>query len=299
MALRVLHGTNAQYGLQEGLTSLGFAVAALLMAKFFDRLPEIEWMVVAVVGMGIIGVAYGLAPTMEIAIVFVMISGFLNAPSSIARRTLLQRNTPRAMRGRVFSAFFVTRDVTFLIGMAGAGLADLFDVRVLIVIASVILIGAGVLHAVLPGLRRPSTEWRHALALLRTAPHAPSLALGREATMIDLDKLIDVLPELGSLAMTRRSAFLQGATFHRAERGMAIVKQGEKSDSAFFVLGGKAVAGIPEEGETYRSLSAVAIKIGRTRWRTGFFTAPRLTWNGNGCPVTRCCWPPRCRTRSA
>jgi MFS family permease len=256
MAIRALNATNFEYGLQEGLTSVGFAISALLMAKMFDRLPEIEWLVVSILGMGIFGVAYGLAPNIQIAIVFVMITGFLNAPSSIARRTLLQRHTPRAMRGRVFSAFFVTRDVTFLIGMAGAGLADLFDVRALIIIASSILIGAGLLHAVLPGLRRPSTEWRHALALLRTAPSAPTLAVGRAATMLDFDKLIDVLPELGSLAMTRRSAFLSGATLHRADPGMAIVKQGDAGDSAFFVLGGKAVAGIPD-ANSYRALSAM------------------------------------------
>ena len=35
---------------------------------------------------------------------------------------LLQRNTPREMRGRVFSAFYVMRDIIFLFGMAGAGL---------------------------------------------------------------------------------------------------------------------------------------------------------------------------------
>jgi MFS family permease len=257
MAIRVLNASNAEYGLQEGLTSVGFAVAALLMAKYIDRLPEIEWMTVSIVGMGIFGVLYGLSPNINIAIVIVMITGFLNAPFGIARRTLLQRSIPRAMRGRVFSAFFVTRDVTFLIGMAGAGLADLFDVRALVVVASSVLIGAGLLHAVLPGLRRPATEWRHALVLLGTAPHAPTLAEGRPATMIDFDRLTDVLPELGSLAMTRRAAFLTGATFHRAEHGMAIVKVGDKSDSAFFVLGGKAVAGVPQEGGNFRALSSM------------------------------------------
>jgi MFS family permease len=257
MAIRVLHGTEAQYGLQEGLTSVGFAIAALLMAKVFDRLPEVEWMVVSVVGMGIFGVAYGLSPNMNVAIVMVMITGFLNAPSSIARRTLMQRSIPRAMRGRVFSAFFVTRDVVFLLGMAGAGLADLFDPRLLIISASLILISSGLLHGLLPGLRRPGAEWRRALQLLRTAPSAPTLASGRVATMLDMDRLIDVLPELGSLAMTRRHAFLTGATFHRAEHGMAVVKQGDTGDSAFFVLGGKAVAGVPDEGGSYRALSAM------------------------------------------
>ena len=232
MAIRALNATETEYGLQEGLTSVGFAVAALLMAKYIDRLPEIEWMTVSIIGMGVFGVAYGLAPNIQVAIVIVMITGFLNAPFGIARRTLLQRNIPRAMRGRVFSAFFVTRDVTFLIG-------------------------AGVLHAFLPGLRRPATEWRRALQLLGTAPHAPTLAEGRAATMLDFDRLTDVLPEIGGLAMTRRTAFLTGATFHRADRGMAIVKVGDKGDSAFFVLGGKAVAGVPQDGGSYRALSAM------------------------------------------
>jgi MFS transporter, DHA3 family, macrolide efflux protein len=257
MAIRALNATEAEYGLQEGLTSVGFAIAALLMAKYLDRLPEIEWMTVGIVGMGIFGVLYGLSPNIQVAIVIVFITGFLNAPFGIARRTLLQRNIPRAMRGRVFSAFFVTRDVLFLIGMAGAGLADIFPVRDLVVAASLVLVGAGVAHALLPGLRRPTTEWRRALQLLRTAPHAPTLAEGRAATMLDFDRLTDVLPELGSLAMTRRSAFLSGATFHRAEHGMAIIKRGDKSDSAFFVLGGKAVAGIPDDGTSYRALSSM------------------------------------------
>ncbi len=256
MAIRALHATEAEYGLQEGLTSVGFAIAALLMAKYLDRLPEIEWMTAGIIGMGVFGVLYGLAPNIEVAIVIVMITGFLNAPFGIARRTLLQRNIPRAMRGRVFSAFFVTRDVTFLLGMAGAGLADVFNVRDLIIVASAVLIGAGVLHAILPGLRRPATEWRHALQLLGTATQAPTLAQGRAATMLDLDRLIDVLPELGALAMPRRSAFLEGATIHRADAGTAIMKKGDPGDSAYFVLGGKAVAGVPEDAG-YRALSTM------------------------------------------
>jgi len=125
------------------------------------------------------------------------------------------------------------------------------------VVASIVLIGAGVAHALLPGLRRPTTEWRRALQLLRTAPHAPTLAEGRAATMLDFDRLTDVLPELGSLAMTRRSAFLSGATFHRADRGMAIIKRGDTDQSAFFVLGGKAVAGVPQDGGNFRALSSM------------------------------------------
>jgi CRP-like cAMP-binding protein len=227
------------------------------MAKYFDRLQPGTWLVGSIGLMGVFGVLYGLSPNINVAIVMVMITGFLNSPSAIARRTVLQQNTPREMRGRVFSAFFVTRDIAFLIGMAGAGLADYLDVRGLIVVSSSILIGAAVLHQVLPGLGRPAAEWRRALQLLRTAPTAESVAAGRAATMMDLDRLIGVLPELGALAIPRRVQFLEGAKVRHAAPGTAIVKVGEASDSAYFVLEGKAVAGIPTEGDEYRSLSSM------------------------------------------
>ena len=56
------------------------------------------------------------------------------------------------MRGRVSSVFFVIRDTGFMLGMAAAGLADLFDVQQLLVINALLLIGCGLLAFFLPGL---------------------------------------------------------------------------------------------------------------------------------------------------
>ena len=257
MAIRVLAGSEFEYGLQEGLTSVGFVVGSFFMAKFGDRLAEGTWVVASTVLMGIFGALYGLSPTMAVAIVMVSITGFLNAPQSIARRLLLQRHIPRDMRGRVFSAMFVSRDVLFLVGMAGAGLADIFPVRELVVVASSVLIFAGIATQFAPGLGQPAAEWRQSLQLLRKAPEAPSLGAGRPANMLDLDRLIDVLPELGALAMERRNAFLEGATIAKAPPGCAIVRAGEESNAAYFVLGGKAVAGIPDASGDVRSLSTM------------------------------------------
>ena len=78
MAIRELGASEFEYGLQEALTSVGFVVSALLMAKFADRLREGQWMVTAVIGMGFFGVFYGLAPNMTFAIAMVVASGFLN-----------------------------------------------------------------------------------------------------------------------------------------------------------------------------------------------------------------------------
>ena len=256
MAIRELHATEFEYGLQEGVTSVGFVVGSLIMARFGDRLPEGLWLVAGTILMGVFGVLYGFAPNIEIAIFFVAVTGLLNSPMGLGRRMLLQKNIPREMRGRVFAAFAVGRDVVFLVGMAGAALADLYPVRYLIVAASLLLIGAGILGQLLPGIGRKGSEWRRTLQLLSHAPTANRVGAGRAATMLDFDKLMTVMPEIGAIALNRRSAFLQGLTVARAEPGEAIVKVGDPGDRAYFLLNGKAVAGIPEEGG-YRSLSSM------------------------------------------
>lgn len=257
MAIRELGATEFEYGLQEGLTSVGFVASALLMAKYADRLREGQWMVVATLGMGFFGVFYGLATNIWFAIAMVVGSGFLNSPLSIARRLILQKNTPREMRGRVFSAFAVSRDVVFLSGMALAGLADILPIRGLIVAASLILIGAGILTQFMPGLGTPAAEWRRAAQLLRTARTAPLAAAGRAATALDFERLLGLIPELSGLDMSRRADFLVGAMVRHAEPGSAIVKVGDAGDSAFFVLDGRAVAGVPSEDGGSRSLAAM------------------------------------------
>ena len=257
MAIKELHATTFEYGLQEGLTSVGFVVSSLLMAKYADRLREGQWMVVATLGMGFCGVFYGFAQNIWFAIAMVVGSGFLNSPLGIARRLIFQKNTPRELRGRVFSAFSVSRDVVFLFGMGLAGLADILPTRSLIIAASIILLGAGVMTQLLPGLGTPAAEWRRAAQLLRVAKSAPLAAAGRVATAADFDRLMGLIPELGGLDVSRRADFLVGAMVRHADPGAAIIKVGDAGDSAYFVLDGKAVAGVPDDSGGNRSLSAM------------------------------------------
>lgn len=258
MAIRELGATTFEYGLQEGLTSVGFVISSLLMAKYADRLREGQWMVLATIGMGFFGVFYGFAQNIWFAIAMVVGSGFLNSPLGISRRLIFQKNTPRELRGRVFSAFAVSRDVVFLAGMAMAGLGDLVSIRLLIVISAVILILAGIVTQFMPGLGTPAAEWRRAAQLLRTARLAPLAAAGRIAAAADFERLLALIPELGGLDVSRRADFLVGAKVRRAEPGMAIVKVGDAGDSAFFILEGRVVAGIPTDKGDDRSLSAMA-----------------------------------------
>ena len=257
MSIRVLGATEFEYGLQEGLTSVGFVIGSFFMARFGRRLPEPVWIIVAMTGMGISGILYGLATSVPMAIVLVMVSGFFNSPSSVSRSTLLQRATPREMRGRVFSAFYVMRDVIFLVGMAGAGLADIIDIRVMIIFASSLLIVSALFTLVAPGLG--INTWRDAAARLQAAGAAPALATFpmRPATLADFDRLAARISPLAQLTPEQRSVFVRSATIREVPSGTQVIEHGDVASSAYFILDGSATAGIPD-GDGYRGLSSMA-----------------------------------------
>jgi MFS family permease len=206
--------------------------------------------------MGIAGILYGTATSIPFAILLVTISGFFNSPSSVSRSTLLQRNTPRELRGRVFSAFYVMRDVIFLIGMAGAGLADIIDIRAMIVFASALLLVSGAFALVAPGLG--IATWRAAAARLEAAAAAPALPSFpmRPATLADFDRLAARISPLAQLTPEQRSAFLREATVREVPSGTQIVEHGDIASSAYFILSGSTTAGVPV-GDGYRGLSTM------------------------------------------
>jgi MFS transporter, DHA3 family, macrolide efflux protein len=257
-ATRALKATTFEYGLQEGLTSVGFVLSSLLMTGLLARWREGQWMVVGLIGMGLTALVYSQLKSVPMAIVVMMLSGFMNAPYSIARRLLVQRNTIAEMRGRVTSAFFVTSNAFFLVGMAAAGLADVIDVRVLFLVGALLTIACAIWALVLPGLGQPAAEWRRALTLLRTAPVAGGLGIGRAVLPVDVDLLYGLQPSLAGLPRTDRERILIQGRVLEVEPGTRITSSGEAGDSAFFILSGKVVAGITEAQGGYHSLSTMS-----------------------------------------
>lgn len=253
-SVRALGANTFEYGLQEGLTSVGFVIGSLVMAQLVGRLREGQWMVLGYLAMGLMGLAYGLSHSIALAIAAVAVSGFANAFTSTAGRLIRQRNTPREFRGRVMSAFSVITSVFGIIGMVVAGLADVIDIRLLIVVASVATVVAGLFAAVLPGLGQPAAEWRRLVQVLRAAPARGALGTLRPVTLNDFETLIGLVPTLRNLDRSGREDLLVHGQIGEAEAGACVVAQGDPSDAAFFVLGGKAVAGTPSGG-AYRSLS--------------------------------------------
>jgi MFS family permease len=256
-AVRALKATTFEYGLQEGLTSIGFVLASLLMAGLLDRMREGAWIASGYLGMALTGIVYSFTHSIPLAILIVAISGFCNAPASIARRLVIQRNTPREMRGRVNSVFFVSRDTLFLIGMAAAGLADFMDVRLLYLISSILLLGGAFMVLVMPGLRQGRAEWRQALSLLKAAPALSALSVGRMAVPADLDALAIMLPSLATLSTKERNELIRDAHVVEAAAGATILRAGETGDQAYFILAGRAVAGFAPQPGNYTSLSSM------------------------------------------
>jgi CRP-like cAMP-binding protein len=254
-----LGATEFEYGLQEGLTSVGFVIGSLFMARYAKVLPEAAWIFVSMLAMGILGIGYALSTTVPVAILLVTLSGFAQPPSSVSRAVLLQRHTPREARGRVFSAFYVMRDVIFLIGMAGAGLADIVDIRLLIIIASSLLFVSAAFTLFAPGLGYRT--WRTAAARLAPAAGAPVMAAlpYRAATLADFDRLIGKLPTFARLADDQRAAFVHDATIREVPAGTRVTEHGDVASNAYFILEGVASAGVPEEDGSYRGLRTMHV----------------------------------------
>ncbi|GAB4579312.1 MAG: hypothetical protein Fur0022_20500 [Anaerolineales bacterium] len=241
-----LNASEFEYGLQEGLTSIGFVLGSLLIARFADRLREGQWISLSLLGMGGFGIIYALSSSVPLAILLVTITGFMNAPYSVARRTLIQRNTDREMRGRVFGATMTLGTVVMLIGMGVAGLADYIGIREMMLISVILTTLGGVVALFAPGIGQPAAEWLRAVSLLRNVATAPAPEAGRPATLADFDRLIGHLPSLSILDTSTREKLLKDARYLVAEEGCVIVRHGEVSDAAYFIVQGKAIAGRAE-----------------------------------------------------
>jgi MFS family permease len=163
-ATRALQASGSQYAIFEGLYTVGFVASCLVMAAHADRLQAGNWIALSFLGLGWLGLVFGLSRSVPVAYGLFTVRGILNAPQYVTRNLLIQRTAPRELRGRVSSVFIVTSKVSLLAGMAAAGLADYVDVRVLVVSCGLLLVACGFVALLLPGLGRPAAGWRQTLA---------------------------------------------------------------------------------------------------------------------------------------
>jgi MFS family permease len=191
---------------------------------------------------------FSVSALIPLSVALFALQGVLNAPSVIARRLIVQRHTPRQLRGRVASAFYVWRDLVWILGMALAGLADRYNVRGLMVVNSSLFLVAALVSSRLPGLEETWAEWRRMLHLLRGVEAAPRLGVGRAATAADFG-LSPPIPEFAGLSLAERRHLASMSLVVDAPGGTVVVARGETSDAAYFLLSGAAVAGYLLEDE--------------------------------------------------
>ncbi len=247
--IHALKSTEFVFGLIESVALIGFVIASLLIAKVGDRLREGQWLSISFIGMAITGVFFSLSTAVWFALAITTLEGFMNAPSVIARALVIQRNTPREARGRVFSAFFVTRDVMFMTGMAMAGLADLFNLRILYLSSSVIILAVGIIITFMPGLGLPAADWKRTIALLKGIEAAPRLGAGRSATMSEVERFISRMPELMEMGPKERAQLASDTLVAEASAGMVVTYRGETSNMAYFILKGSVGVGYKKDDE--------------------------------------------------
>ncbi|MDX1417356.1 MAG: MFS transporter [Candidatus Promineifilaceae bacterium] len=255
-ATEALGASEFEYGLQEAATSIGFVIGSFFIARYADRLRAGIWISLSLVGMGLFGIVYALSSSLPLAVAMITITGFLNAWYYVARRTLIQRNTEREIRGRIFGAIMTLGHVIMLIGMGTAGAADYIGVRQMMLVAVIISGLAGVVALFIPGIGRPPAEWLRAVNLLRQAPEAPLAEAGRPATFADFRRLRGHLPALAFLDNEARDRMIDDGWVMEATEGEVIIREGEISDAAYFIIAGRAIAG-RSEGERERVLEVL------------------------------------------
>jgi DHA3 family macrolide efflux protein-like MFS transporter len=247
--LRALDGTEFEYSLVESLSLIGYVVGALVMTVYTDRLREGQWVAISFLMVGLLTVVYSQLTSITGVILIAAAINFFDAPSSIGQGLLVQRNTTRQMRGRVSSVFYVVRDSSLMIGIGLVGIADVIDVRLAVYVASLILVGFGIIAFLLPGLRRPAVEWQQSLALLRGISEAPGLDTGRSVTTADIRRLKQIMPAFASLSIAEQQRVMSDMTYAEAEPGTVIVRQGEENAVAYFILEGSVIVGHVEKGQ--------------------------------------------------
>jgi Na+/melibiose symporter-like transporter len=122
----VLHGGAQVYGLITGVQAVGGILGGFLVASLAERWPPVVMLGAGAVVFGLVDLAIFLYPLALVspwpAAAGMIVVGLPGAVTVAGLRTLFQRHTIDAERGRVFALGSLASSVTVVIGSLGAGL---------------------------------------------------------------------------------------------------------------------------------------------------------------------------------
>ena len=150
--------TKAEVGAANGaLTTgqgIGAVIGALLLADLVERLGRRRVLVVAMVVTAASLAAFGLAPSLPLALASLVVLGgaYISILSGLS--AVVQLRAPEAYRGRILSLYFGTLSITFPIGALVEGaIGDHIGLGpALAGAAALLLIGLAVIRTAWPGL---------------------------------------------------------------------------------------------------------------------------------------------------
>jgi MFS family permease len=153
----VLHVGAVAYGWLSAAQSIGAVAAAVIFSQFREIRRQGPMFIVAVVVFGLATVFFGLARSLAVAMLSLILVGAADSVSTIIRNTIRQLQTPDYMRGRMTSV----NQIFFMggpqLGEVEAGVAaQLFNAPIAIISG-----GVGCVVAVAWIVRRWPQIWRY------------------------------------------------------------------------------------------------------------------------------------------
>ena len=221
-----------------------------------DRLQTGLWLFVGCLGMGIAWIFYGLSPMIEVAILWVMVSGLLQlAVGGRPADAAPAQHPARAAGPRVLRPVRdARRHLPRRHGLRRPGRRLSTSAVLLIALVADPRWWSRSRPWSAPGVGRPAAEWRRALAALRAVPSGAPAANGeaRPATMADFELLTGRLATFGQPVRHPAGGVHPGRPRPRGARGGQGISTGESASAAYFILEGETAAGIPEPDGGYR-----------------------------------------------
>ena len=147
---------DAGYGLLVSVWGAGMVGGSALMAVLGDRVPLLPIYFCGVFVWALALVGAGLSPAFSLALGALMIAGISNGVDNVVTDTILQRQVPDALLGRVFSVRFAGYSVAETLAYpAGGLLVDALGPRSTFLLAGSATAAAGVLIALWVSVASP------------------------------------------------------------------------------------------------------------------------------------------------
>jgi MFS family permease len=132
-----LHASPRLFGIVSGMVGVGLLLGTQVLRRFSGRVADHVMVLSGLAGIGAGVLLLGAVPFTAAALVATLVIGFAFAAIMVPAQTLVQRETPHDMIGRVSSTNIAVALLAQIIGLVLSGvLADLFGVRMVFVLCA-------------------------------------------------------------------------------------------------------------------------------------------------------------------